>query len=106
MNSYTINNSRLGWNYVYGGRGLKRVSGISQLKMPIPDGRTKNPRKYLFKTRPQDRAGVCARFDVKAGEQRQLKIALSYTSIENARNNLRVECDHWDFARVRKDARD
>jgi putative alpha-1,2-mannosidase len=46
------------------------------------------------------------RYDVEAGEQLQVKIAISYTSLENARNNLATECNHWDFAQVRQGARD
>ena len=29
-----------------------------------------------------------------------VKIGISYTSIENARNNLETECPHWDFDQV------
>ncbi|CAH1002445.1 hypothetical protein LEM8419_03324 [Neolewinella maritima] len=35
----------------------------------------------------------------------QLKVALSYTSLSAARANLAAELDHWDFDRVRQDAR-
>ena len=35
-----------------------------------------------------------------------MKIAISYTSIENARNNLNAECNNWDFDGVRKDSLD
>jgi putative alpha-1,2-mannosidase len=34
-----------------------------------------------------------------------VKIGISYTSMENARRNLEGECAHWDFDRVRADAR-
>ncbi len=50
-------------------------------------------------------AGVTARYNMHAGEKLQMKIAISYTSIENAWANLKDECDHWDFDRIRKDAR-
>ncbi len=43
---------------------------------------------------------------VTAGEVVQLKAALSYTSIENARLNLKTELDHWDFDQVRGAAHD
>lgn len=52
-----------------------------------------------------DDVGVAAAYDVKAGDILQVKAAISYTSIANARNNLVSECDHWDFDRVRQDAR-
>jgi putative alpha-1,2-mannosidase len=41
-----------------------------------------------------------ARFDAV-----KVKIGISYTSIENARNNLEAECPGWDFDRVRREAR-
>ncbi|RLD22442.1 MAG: glycoside hydrolase family 92 protein, partial [Bacteroidetes bacterium] len=50
-------------------------------------------------------AGVSANFKVKAGEAIHMKISISFTSIENARNNMKSECDHWDFEKVREDAR-
>lgn len=49
-----------------------------------------------------DSAGLAADFDVKAGESLQMKIAISYTSIDNARNNLQSECDEWNFAETKK----
>lgn len=52
-----------------------------------------------------DTAGVAARYAVQAGDTLQMKVAVSFTSVENARNNLVRECDHWDFDRVREDAR-
>jgi predicted alpha-1,2-mannosidase len=52
-----------------------------------------------------DSAGVSAQYDVKAGEVVQMKIAISYTSIENARKNLEEECNHWDFDKVKSDSR-
>ena len=45
-------------------------------------------------------------FNVKEGEEIQMKIAISYTSIENAKNNLVNECDHWNFDQVRRAAKD
>jgi len=51
-------------------------------------------------------AGVSANFNVEAGEAIHMKISVSYTSVENARNNMKTDCDHWDFDKVRKDSRD
>jgi predicted alpha-1,2-mannosidase len=51
-------------------------------------------------------AGVCAAYEVEAGEELQVKFAISYTSMENAWNNLIRECNHWDFDRVKKEAQD
>ncbi|MBV6647476.1 MAG: GH92 family glycosyl hydrolase [Cyclobacteriaceae bacterium] len=33
-------------------------------------------------------------------KQLKMKVAISYTSLENARNNLTIELPHWDFDRV------
>jgi len=52
-----------------------------------------------------DNAGVAPQYEVKAGEQLQMKIAISYTSVANARNNLKQECAGWDFNAIRNDAR-
>lgn len=46
-------------------------------------------------------SGVSAIYNVKEGEEIQMKIAISYTSIENAKNNLVNECNHWNFDQVR-----
>jgi predicted alpha-1,2-mannosidase len=53
-----------------------------------------------------DSVGVSARYDVKAGDEVKMKIAISYTSIENARNNLQAECTTWDFDEVRNQSRE
>ena len=50
-------------------------------------------------------AGVSANYHVKTGEKIHVKFSVSYTSIENARDNLIKECDHWDFNQVRSDAK-
>jgi predicted alpha-1,2-mannosidase len=47
--------------------------------------------------------GAYAGFRLKQQGQLQLKVAISYISIENARNNLN-EISGWDFERVRTDA--
>ena len=53
-----------------------------------------------------DNTGVAALFDVKAGEQLQMKIGISYTSIENARENMIAECSTWDFGKVREETQE
>lgn len=44
---------------------------------------------------------VAAEYAMEAGDMVQMKIGISYTSIENARNNLNKECTTWDFDQVR-----
>ncbi len=51
-------------------------------------------------------AGVSAHYNFKKGDELQVKISISYTSIENAWRNMESECNHWDFEKVREDARD
>ena len=53
-----------------------------------------------------DNAGTALIYPVKSGEQLKMKIAVSYTNIENARKNLQAECPTWDFEKVRKDSRE
>lgn len=52
-----------------------------------------------------DSIGVAPQYDVQAGEQVQMKIAISYTSIENARNNLEEECSGWDFNAIKSESK-
>ncbi|MGN6420012.1 MAG: GH92 family glycosyl hydrolase [Pseudobacter sp.] len=52
-----------------------------------------------------DSAGMTASFNIKAGDQVKMKIAISYTNIENARNNLNTECNTWDFDQVRNESK-
>ena len=48
--------------------------------------------------------GVSANYNVEAGDEIQMKIAISYTSVENARKNLQTEATHWDFDRYKEDS--
>ena len=52
-----------------------------------------------------DSTGIAAKYDVKAGDEVNMKIAISYTSIDNARKNLLAECTSWDFDAVRNESR-
>ncbi|UAY51929.1 GH92 family glycosyl hydrolase [Ferruginibacter albus] len=45
-----------------------------------------------------------AEYDLDKGETVQMKIGISYTTIENAKNNLAQECSQWDFDAVRTSA--
>jgi predicted alpha-1,2-mannosidase len=51
------------------------------------------------------RTGAYVQFATTAGEVRQMKVAISYVSIAQARNNLVKELPHWDFDRVVADSR-
>lgn len=52
-----------------------------------------------------DSAGIAAKFKVKGGDCIRMKVAISYTSVENARQNLQKECTTWDFDLVRNETR-
>lgn len=52
-----------------------------------------------------DSMGIAVKYNVKAGDEINMKIAVSYTSIENARNNLAAECTSWNFDTVRNESR-
>ena len=47
-------------------------------------------------------AGVALRYRTSADERIELRVGLSYTSVENARANLRAEADGLDFDDVRR----
>lgn len=49
-------------------------------------------------------AGVLPKFALKAGEDLQMKIAISYVSVENAKLNMEVENPGWDFDKVHSEA--
>jgi len=84
----------------------QKFSNVREFSNPIPEGRLKqDKRKYLFKNLPEEQAGVSLAYDVAAGDEVKVKIGISYASIENARKNLEAECAHWDFDRVRTEAR-
>lgn len=83
-----------GWN------DTERQQGISSLKGS--SGYT--PRNEWMTYYDAPTAGVQAIYRMKKGEQLQVKIAVSYTNVNNARQNMKGECDHWDFNVVCHDA--
>jgi len=88
----------------------EKLTDIEEFANPLPEGRVPtgyygSTRKYLFKNLPEEQAGVSLVYDVVAGDVVQVKIGISYTSIENARNNLQTESPHWDFDQVRSESR-
>jgi predicted alpha-1,2-mannosidase len=48
--------------------------------------------------------GVAAQYHVKAGESIQMKVAISFTTVENARRNLESETKHWSFDQLRAES--
>lgn len=100
-------------------RAIKQMDGwkgpqqsfekITNFENPIPEGRLQDTlegrQEYLFKNLPEEQAGVSLAYDAAAGDVVQVKIGISFTSIENARRNLETECNHWNFDQVRRDSR-
>ena len=52
-----------------------------------------------------DKIGALLYYSTAENEQILVKVAISYTGVEGARKNLEAEIPHWDFDRVRNDAR-
>lgn len=50
--------------------------------------------------------GAFLNYDTEENEQILVKVGISYTSIEGARKNLEAEIPHWDFERVKTEARE
>ena len=48
--------------------------------------------------------GVSLRYDLTPGAVVQLKVAISYCSVDGARRNMEAELPHWDFDRIRSEA--
>jgi putative alpha-1,2-mannosidase len=83
-----------------------RLYDIKEFSNPLPPGRLeKDKRNYLFKNLPEEQAGISLAYNVEKDDFVQVKIGISYTSLENARRNLMAECPHWDFERVRRESR-
>lgn len=78
-------------------------TNISQLKGK--SGSIPKIKDWVWGYHDAPTSGVNANYTVKEGDQIQVKFSISYTSIENARNNLTKECNHWDFDRVQRDSR-
>ena len=47
-----------------------------------------------------ENVGAYLRFNTATGDPLLMKVAIAYTSIEQARKNLNVELPHWDFNQV------
>ena len=50
--------------------------------------------------------GVFLDYSTSVDEAVLVKVAISHVSIEGAKKNLKVELDHWDFNKVRTDAKE
>ena len=86
----------MAWN------GSQVLNDINQFQ-GSKEARTKIPNQRSYYDAPS--AGVAVKYQVKKGDVIQVKFAVSYTNIENARNNMNTECDHWNFDQTLADAR-
>jgi putative alpha-1,2-mannosidase len=88
------------------------LPGITEFADPVDPERIQkgyfgNLKGKLFTNLPADQAGVSLHYDDPGeGGPLLIKIGISHTSLENARNNLAAECSHWDFDRVVDESRD
>ena len=93
-----------------GWMGQDRMEAITELKAaPVTEEERFCVDKRVIRVvgaDPKYNAGMSARFKVESDDELVVKIGISYTSIENARNNLQTECPHWDFDRVVRESRD
>ena len=53
-----------------------------------------------------NKIGAFVNYDTNQDEQILVRVGISYTSIEGARKNLQAEIPHWDFDKVKNDARE
>lgn len=75
-------------------RNIKQMQGSPEL-IEIPSS--------SFKQSPT--AGMEADFgQIKAGGQLLMKTAVSFVSVDNARENIDQECAHWNFDQVKKNS--
>jgi predicted alpha-1,2-mannosidase len=64
----------------------------------VTAGASATARRPADAGKPGESLGVFARFQTKAGQQVMLKIAVSFTSVEQAQRWLDAEIPAWDFA--------
>ena len=91
-----------GWNDQELMEDISKLNGPS--KLARMDSMTYGTITQSYYSAPT--AGVSANYQMKSGEELKMKIAISYTSVANARKNLLAECDHWNFDQVRKSTQD
>lgn len=54
----------------------------------------------------EDGTGAFVNFSTSEGEQVLVKVGISFVSIEGAKKNMATELPHWDFEKIRQQARD
>ncbi len=94
-------------NRYWGGPKEVKVFFVIQFDKPYKQLNGWQGKKQLkqIKEVSGDSLGIAAMYDVQAGDLLSMKIAISYTSVENARRNLQEECPTWDFNTVRLESK-
>jgi putative alpha-1,2-mannosidase len=64
-----------------------------------------DPKPAKTRSRRYPETGASLRFILHKDKKVLVKVSISYVSIEGARKNLEAELPHWDFDRVRADAK-
>ncbi len=98
------------------GAGLGKVYFVAEFNKPFAyygtfDARYKTPESdgsiFPYKNAEAgDKIGAFIQYNTEENEQVLVKVGISYTSIEGARNNLHTEIPHWDFDKIKNDAND
>lgn len=94
-------------NRYWGGPKDVRIFFVAQFDKPYKEFNGWKGKEQLrnISELAGDSAGVTSLYDVKAGDVLQMKIAISYTSIDNARKNLNTESTAWNFDAVKETSR-
>lgn len=95
--------------------GLGRIYFVAEFSKPFKyygtfDALYKAPEsgKGIFPYKSDeagDKIGAYVYYSTDENEQILVKVGISYISVEGARKNLETEIPHWDFDRVKNDAR-
>lgn len=78
----------------------QRLTDINELQ----GTKESTPRNRGMSYHDAPTSGVKANYQVQAGEQLQMKVAISYVSTDNAWENLEQDCNHWNFDQVRQNS--
>lgn len=68
------------------------------------DGTTQPGERSIKSSGAQEHLGAYLRFNTQAGQAVQMKIGVSFLSIEKARESVRADLPGWDYDAVRDDA--
>ena len=96
------------------GAGLGKVYFVAEFNKPFLyygtfDASYKTPESngsvFPYKdAEAGNKIGAFVQFHTNENEQILIKVGISYTSVEGARNNLNKEIPNWDFEKIRNDA--